>query len=638
VLVTITGGLMAVRRGAFLVAVLGLIGGMATPYLLSTGEDRPLSLLAYVVLLDAGVLVVARKRAWPVLALLGFLGSAVLCIGWAARYLDAPRAPYALGAVALIAALFAFVSLRPSASDAPPAQNLPKTITVLSALAPFVAAFVLGDVASFEIAPSLLAGYLIIVSGGAWLAGSRGDTPALAPFAAGLSVLALTCRVDFSLFPAHRNATLLCFALVPLAYLLAGCLRRNQPDARMLRIAATIALCGAAAVVLRVVDLEPDSEPALAIWLYIAVHAAGLVALGGLSGASWLIALGQALNSAAILLLQNRGQANATELVLPLCFSGLALWALPLALPQFRRDRLAWLSGAASLPVHFLILYWAAHSAWGSLPLGGIAIACAALELFALKLATEHSKAHPDEALMLRAVFGGEVLLFITAAVPILLENEWLTLSWALEVAALAWLKRRIPHRGLVWASALLAVAVSARLLVNPALWEYHARTAVPILNFYLYTFGLPACAFLVGAWLLTADEEAARFAFPRLLRIAGTVFLFFLLNIEIADFYSEGSTTTFRFSGAGLAQDMTYSLAWGLFGLALMALGLVLAQKAPRIGALIVLILTMGKVFFHDLWALGSLYRVASIIGMAVTLLLFSFLSQRFILRKEAP
>jgi uncharacterized membrane protein len=63
-----------------------------------------------------------------------------------------------------------------------------------------------------------------------------------------------------------------------------------------------------------------------------------------------------------------------------------------------------------------------------------------------------------------------------------------------------------------------------------------------------------------------------------------------------------------------------------------------VLRQKAPRIGALGVLILTMGKVFFHDLWELGALYRVASIVGMAVTLLLFSFLSQRFILQKDAP
>ena len=48
-----------------------------------------------------------------------------------------------------------------AASDAQTSQRLPKTITVLSALAPFVAAFVLGNVTSFQLAPWLLAGYLI---------------------------------------------------------------------------------------------------------------------------------------------------------------------------------------------------------------------------------------------------------------------------------------------------------------------------------------------------------------------------------------------------------------------------------------------------------------------------------------------
>jgi uncharacterized membrane protein len=639
VLVTITGGLMAVRRGAFLVAVLGLIGGMATPYLLSTGEDRPLSLLVYVLLLDAGVLVVARKRAWPVLALLGLLGSAVLCFGWATRYLDAARAPYALGAVAVVAALFALVQLSPSAGSTQSKPALSKTIAIIAALAPFIAAFAIGELPSLDLAPSVLVGYLVTVSAGAWLASTRADAPALTPFAAGLSVLALTSRADGSLFPEHRSATLLCFTLVPLAYSVAWHLRRTKRDANTLRVAATIALCGAAPIVIRVFQIEPYSEPTLGAWIYVAVHAAGLVALGGVSGASWLTALGQTLSYVGILLLSDRlSDTRSTELAMPICLSGLVFWALPLLLPQFRRDRLGWLSAAASLPVHFLILYWSTHALWGAIPLGGIAVLCAALQLFAFKLASEHNNGDPDEALTLRAVFGGEVLLFITAAVPILLANEWLTLSWSLEVAALAWLKRRVPHRGLVWASGLLAVAVSLRLVANPALWDYHERTAIPILNFYLYTFGLPAAAFLVGAALLNADADAARLHLTRLLRIAGTAFLFFLVNVEIADFYSEGSTITFHFSGAGLAQDLTYSLAWGLFGLGLMAIGLILRRKAPRIGALLVLILTMSKVFFHDLWELGSLYRVASIIGMAVTLLLFSFLSQRFILRKDTP
>jgi uncharacterized membrane protein len=637
-LVTVTGGLMAVRRGAFLVAVLGLIGGMATPYLLSTGEDRPVALFVYVLLLDAGVLAVARKRDWPVLALLGFIGSSVLCVGWAVRYLDAARAGYALGAVALVAALFAFVQLSPR-DRSEPAKALPRAITLISALAPFVAAFTIGGSHSFQLQPWLLAGYLIVISGGAWLAGFRVDTPALMPFAAGLSVLALTCRPDTFLFPEHRSATLACFALAPLAYLVAWFLRRERHDARTLRFAATIALCGSLAVILRVVGLEPNDAPKFGIWLYAAAHAAGLVALGGISGASVLVALGQALNYASLLLLCVLPQdSRLTELTPSIAFSGLVFWSLPLLLPIFRRDRLAWLTSAVSLPAQFLLLYWGEHAHWGSLPLGGSAVLCAALELFSLNLARQHSKGEPEQALALSAVFGGLVLLFITSAIPILLDNEWLTLTWALEVAALAWLKRRIPHRGLALASALLAGAVCVRLLVNPALWDYHERTALPIFNFYLYTFGLPTVAFLVAAWLFDSDVHAARYHLPRALRIAATVFLFFLLNVEIADFYSEGSTITFHFSGGGLAQDMTYSLAWGLFGLGLMTVGIVLRQKAPRIGALGVLILTMGKVFFHDLWELGALYRVASVIGMAVTLLLFSYLSQRFILQKDAP
>jgi uncharacterized membrane protein len=49
-----------------------------------------------------------------------------------------------------------------------------------------------------------------------------------------------------------------------------------------------------------------------------------------------------------------------------------------------------------------------------------------------------------------------------------------------------------------------------------------------------------------------------------------------------------------------------------------------------------VILILTIAKVFLHDLWQLGALYRVGSIVGLAVALLLVSYLVQRFILRGE--
>ena len=45
----------------------------------------------------------------------------------------------------------------------------------------------------------------------------------------------------------------------------------------------------------------------------------------------------------------------------------------------------------------------------------------------------------------------GAVLAFVTVAIPLQLDKQWITIGWALEGAALAWLFRRIPHRGLFW-------------------------------------------------------------------------------------------------------------------------------------------------------------------------------------------
>ena len=86
VLVTVAAFLLAVRLNALVVAILGMLGGFLTPILLSTGEDNPLGLFGYVAILDAGLVVVALNRRWHFLALLAALGTAVMQIGWAAKF------------------------------------------------------------------------------------------------------------------------------------------------------------------------------------------------------------------------------------------------------------------------------------------------------------------------------------------------------------------------------------------------------------------------------------------------------------------------------------------------------------------------------------------------------------------------
>ena len=47
-------------------------------------------------------------------------------------------------------------------------------------------------------------------------------------------------------------------------------------------------------------------------------------------------------------------------------------------------------------------------------------------------------------------------------------------------------------------------------------------------------------------------------------------------------------------------------------------------------------LLVTIGKVFLYDLGALRDLYRVASLVGLALSLILVSLLYQRFVFRKS--
>src|SRR5208282_2307773 len=117
-----------------------------------------------------------------------------------------------------------------------------------------------------------------------------------------------------------------------------------------------------------------------------------------------------------------------------------------------------------------------------------------------------------------------------------------------------------------------LLAAAFVRLALNPAVLAYHARAARPILNWYLYAYGIVTVCLLVGARLLAPPRHLILGASaPPVLASLGTVLAFLLVNIEIADFFSPpGSTLTFEFSGS-FARDMTYSIAWALFALGLL-------------------------------------------------------------------
>jgi uncharacterized membrane protein len=206
--------------------------------------------------------------------------------------------------------------------------------------------------------------------------------------------------------------------------------------------------------------------------------------------------------------------------------------------------------------------------------------------------------------------------------------------GWTLEGAALLWLYHRVPHEGLKgWGLGLLAISF-ARLALNPAVLSYHPRSQTPIFNWYLWVYGISVISYYVGAWLMRSNRKFLDMDMPSILNSAGTILAFLLVNLEIADYFSTGSVTTFNFSGS-LAQDMAYSLGWGAFAIALLVAGIRTTSKGARYSSLALLTMTLLKVFMHDLWRLNQLFRVASFVGLAVTLMLVSFLYQKFLAKE---
>ena len=81
----------------------------------------------------------------------------------------------------------------------------------------------------------------------------------------------------------------------------------------------------------------------------------------------------------------------------------------------------------------------------------------------------------------------------------------------------------------------------------------------------------------------------------------------------------------------ADLARLASLSIAWALYGTALIIIGINRRYAPVRYLALALLALTVGKVFLVDLSVLGSIYRIIGFIGLGLALLLGSWLYQRY-------
>jgi uncharacterized membrane protein len=305
---------------------------------------------------------------------------------------------------------------------------------------------------------------------------------------------------------------------------------------------------------------------------------------------------------------------------------------------KFAGKTVPWAAAALAGPLHFYLVYQLIRTAHPNGVLGLVPAAFAVPSLLGLFVLLKRTPIDSSARNAQLALFGGAALFFITLIFPIQFDRQWITVGWALEGAALCWLFHRVPYPGLRLAGVALLVIVFARLALNPAVLSYHSRAAFPILNWYLYTYGIAAVSLFAGARLLAPPRHLVLGSnAPPLLYAFGTVLAFLLVNIEIADYFSApgAAALTFEFSG-NFGRDMSYSIAWALFALLLLIVGMRKRIAAVRYASLGLLGVTVVKLFLHDLSQLDQLYRIAAFVVVAIIAILASFLYQRFLAAAE--
>lgn len=111
VFVTAATIVLALSQNAQLLAAFSLIGGFATPPLLSTHQNHEIFLFSYVIVLDLAVLIMARVRPWRRLLWGSFAGTLILFCGWSLEFYSKDQRLITTLFAAIFAALFAAMPL-----------------------------------------------------------------------------------------------------------------------------------------------------------------------------------------------------------------------------------------------------------------------------------------------------------------------------------------------------------------------------------------------------------------------------------------------------------------------------------------------------------------------------------------------
>lgn len=235
-----------------------------------------------------------------------------------------------------------------------------------------------------------------------------------------------------------------------------------------------------------------------------------------------------------------------------------------------------------------------------------------------------------SSAKLTMAALASASLMMTAAATCIALEGRWLGAALSAEMAASLWLGLRFQQPAIRRGAYLLGLAA---LLVFFDTLHFHLepfRRFLPLANTRFFSCALNVAGLYVATvhlyhrrlFLLPEERLAPSIAF-----VLSQALTLVLLSVEVHDFFRFSAPGQHLAWGAALyGYQVSLSVLWGVYAALLIAVGIARRLRGARILGILVLGLTVAKVFLHDLSDLQTFYRIISFIVLGLLLLAVSY------------
>ncbi len=220
-------------------------------------------------------------------------------------------------------------------------------------------------------------------------------------------------------------------------------------------------------------------------------------------------------------------------------------------------------------------------------------------------------------------------IAFISIAIPLKLDAQWITMGWLVESAALLWISARTQAGFLRYFGVAALAAGIFRLLFYD---RFYPDTLVFNMRFATYAVAIAVLGGIARYGERHASTKGKTFF--NVAVVALNLLALIALTLEASDYFARQLAASRNYGLSYhqilLARRFSYSAIWLVYGAGLMAVGFLKRSAFVRWQALALMAFTVGKVFLFDVSQLGGSFRIVSFIALGAVLLGISFIYQR--------